>query len=637
MRAFCRCLLLVLVGSLSVYGLINPNFTPLHLVDQSGVIVLLKTEKPVKDGQVTAVITRILKGKAEKQTIVIDLKSTAFKEKSEKIKKLINQWKGTEFMFFEGSYYEEGDNFGGGEFGFEEDMEDDAGAEEEDPEDKKGYLHINGIWVLLFEGRNGVWTMDNIDTNMQATWAGSTDMLVRCVDYILKDPDATVPPKTYAKWGGKAKLGTLEGKAYETYPVDVFGDNRRILYVSGEKGDRLFQYSKKDDTLKDITERTKLGSMSKVSLWADITDDGRLDLLSWNGSGLSLYVQAADRTFSQGTIKAPDLSKSGCLGMAYIDRGPKKGLGVVVSTETWPLLWVPEKGEGTVPLGTGTFPAKKMGKTSTCLVADLDSDNLPDVLQLYAKGAIVCKGKDLGVFEPAAVIQMEAGAGASDAYLGDYDADGVLDVMTVAADFPRLWHNLGKMKFVNMLGFSGEIAYISKPGSMDGMTGDVNNDGRQDMLLVYSEMAPQIFFNRGFRSTGHSHMLDISERGLLPEADQGQYAGCLGDLNKDGAQDMVIVLKKNNDVWAFFRDTPFLALSVRVKISPQADYKGPLTVTGYTGTRCLGAWNVTAGREHAFFGQFEAGPCVITWQMPGGKKEKKEIILEDKPVVFEIK
>ena len=74
-----------------------------------------------------------------------------------------------------------------------------------------------------------------------------------------------------------------------------------------------------------------------------------------------------------------------------------------------------------------------------------------------------------------------------------------------------------------------------------------------------------------------------------------------------------------------------------MKLPAGAEYAGPLTVTGYSGDRCLGAWNVVSGGSQAFFGRFEAGPCLVTWKLPGGEVQKKEVILEDKPVVFEIK
>ena len=117
----------------------------------------------------------------------------------------------------------------------------------------------------------------------------------------------------------------------------------------------------------------------------------------------------------------------------------------------------------------------------------------------------------------------------------------------------RLWQNEGDGKFTETLNVSGEIAYISKPGGIDCLVGDINNDGRQDALIAYAAMSPQLFFNRGYRSFGHAHALDLAERQLLPAAEQGQQSACLGDFDGDGAQDMVMALT-NGEIWVFFRE-----------------------------------------------------------------------------------
>jgi hypothetical protein len=145
-------------------------------------------------------------------------------------------------------------------------------------------------------------------------------------------------------------------------------------------------------------------------------------------------------------------------------------------------------------------------------------------------------------------------------------------------------------------------------------------------------MAPQVFFNRGFRSTGHAHALDLAERELLPQADAGQQAGCLADLNGDGAQDMVIVLS-NGEGWIFYREVmDVLGLAARAVLPVGGDYAGPVTVVGWTYDRCLGARNVVPGTGEGFLGQIEAGPCKLTWRFPGGKPRQRETVVENEAV-----
>ena len=180
-------------------------------------------------------------------------------------------------------------------------------------------------------------------------------------------------------------------------------------------------------------------------------------------------------------------------------------------------------------------------------------------------------------------------------------------MLCVNSDGVTLWQNEGGGKFAETLRLSGEIEYRSKSGGIECQVGDINNDGRQDALIAYAAMTPQLFFNRGFRSFGHAHTLDLGEQHLLEVAEQGQQSACLGDFDGDGAQDMVLALN-NGEIWAFFRENDdHEARSVVAALPVTGQYKGPVAVTGWMGKRCLGAWNVLPGVSQAFFGRMDAG------------------------------
>jgi hypothetical protein len=53
-----------------------------------------------------------------------------------------------------------------------------------------------------------------------------------------------------------------------------------------------------------------------------------------------------------------------------------------------------------------------------------------------------------------------------------------------------------------------------------------------------------------------------------------------------------------------------------------------VTVTGWIGKRCLGAWNVLPGVSQAFLCRSDAGPVTLKWRLPGGKEQTKEVVLE---------
>jgi hypothetical protein len=321
--------------------------------------------------------------------------------------------------------------------------------------------------------------------------------------------------------------------------------------------------------------------------------------------------------------------------------GPAAGrAGLLVDTASLPaMLWLDGAGalkarHIVAPPG-GKALSAGLGDASACVVADLDGDALPDVLQPFATGALLYRGAGGGQFRPPGRLTgVGTGGGRAGAFPGDFDADGLLDVFVAGPRRCGLWHNAGKGRFTEALPLSGEVAYISKPGGIGGSTCDVNNDGRQDVLIVYADRGPQIFFNRGFRSFGHSHAMDLSEKKLLPAADAGLRAGLIADLNGDGGQDMAVALA-GGELWVFFRevgDVP--ALCVRASLAAGGPTAGPINVVGRLEGRCLGAWPVTAGGAGAMFGLLEPARCKLTWPGPDGKERQKLVEVEDAPVRF---
>jgi hypothetical protein len=196
---------------------------------------------------------------------------------------------------------------------------------------------------------------------------------------------------------------------------------------------------------------------------------------------------------------------------------------------------------------------------------------------------------------------------------------------------PSLYQNLGGGKFGNVLSHSGSFGYISKPGGICCQTIDVNNDGRQDMFVAYSAgLAPQVFFNRGFRCFGLARKMDSQLQRLLPQAAEGQQAGCMADFTGHNAFDMFLVLA-NGELWLLPRRVEDAALGVVAALSPRSPHAGPVHVTAFDqNKRPLGAWSVTAGAPGAMFGMSEPGPLTLKWRLPGGAMQEKEVVVEGK-------
>ncbi len=630
-RPFLLAAVLLLFPAVAARAKINPNYTPLHLVEQAHFILLLKLKPAGKDGKVTAEVVRCLKGekKAPKGPLTIDLSMTAKPPHAEMVKAIIASLGDGPAMLFVAI--------------------DERG-------EKVSMLHLGGKWVSLDPTEKpDAWEMNEIDKQWEAIWAGGTDMLLKISSLLLKSPDVGVPPViSGVTWDRPVKLSSFKGKVAGMQAVDLDGKGRLRLYAACAAGDRIYSYDRamtkhrpssstrppgaswpprfrpppgptSSSRFVDETARRKLTARSKVATWADFNADGRLDLASWDGKALSLYVQKADGTLGAAK-KLAAAPAGGCLGLAALDAGVPGRPGLLFTGKTGPVLLKPGKDESfaAVKLKLGEADLAALGAPGRCLVADLDGDGLADVLFPFAKSSLFFKGKGQGAFAGAAKCSVALGKPPFGAFLGDYDMDGRLDVFCAARDDCRLWHNRPGLRFESTLHVSGEIAYISKPGGVCGNTCDVNNDGRQDIYIVYSEIAktgPHIFFNRGFRSTGHAHTIDITEKQIIGGVEAaGQQCGVIADLTGDGVQDQAMVLR-NGDFYVFPHEVGNQdPLCLRVALPLGGKPAGPVKVTAWNDRRCLGAWNVAAGTSEAFFGQLETGDIRLRWRLPGAEK-----------------
>jgi len=588
----------------TAHAFINPSFTPVDLIRQSDVVLLLEFKSVDDDGMAVASVQKVLKGEFGESEITFDLLAGAFEAQGRAVMQLITDGNRQALLF--AGMFEQGDM---------QMADPDAGP--------SGYLHLAGQWIVLASW-DGIWEMEKTDARMLGTWAGGTDMLLRAVDYILSDPDADVPVRSGVTWAPEQLVGQVPGAIHDVQAVDVDGDGSTYLFVAAESGDRLFGFS--GGAFNEVTAKRKLTSRSVAAAWGDFDRDGRLDLASWDGKSLNLHSQQADGAFS---LRAYALGDS-CQALTTLTADAEGHLGLLVSTQGAPQIAVP-RSDGKLdvrPVSNGPFPADEVGEAGRCFAADFDGDGWTDILQLCARAGLFYKGTGPGRFASPAQTAAATGGGVYGACIGDYDADGLLDVFVAGDRRNRLWQNQGDGRFANLLGVSGEIAYISKPGGVDAATGDFSNDGRQDILLAYGvRMSPHLFFNRGFRSFGHARMVDLMEQKLLPEAAEGQQAACLADLNGDGALDMALALN-NGQLWVFPRavgEDGALAAAAAVSLSSPS----PVNVWAWKYERPLGAWCVRPGEPGAFVGLNEAGPVTIRWRLPGGRMQETELIVEE--------
>ncbi|MDD4891850.1 MAG: VCBS repeat-containing protein [Phycisphaerae bacterium] len=681
--------LAIVIGLSAVALADSPIFTPVHLAGQPDAIVRLKLSPATQPGHLQAEVVEMLKRgkitsradlniergldafKAGKSTtrpqLDIDLTAAPHKAKQAAVAKLCKDSETGLAILFLGEFHEDGAEEGGGR------------------QVPDGYMHHEGRWISLYRTKSGGLEMENIEDYMEGVWAGDTDQLLRMVKYVLTDRNPVIPRTPDVGWDRTAEVAKGKGltKAELLMPVDLDGAMAATLFVGLPDGDRLYRYDAKAEKMGDVTARYKLASMSKLAAWADIDGDRRLDLISWDGRKLTVFAQQADATFRAQPVKLADADTWRVLGLATLGVAGQAGAGILVSTAKGPILLTGGEGDKwtATPLarGTGILPVSEGGtnpdmgrmpiprsrpddelkEPAACVVADLDGDGLPDVLEPFANGSLLHRGRPPSLpaggreqgrgdmFAPPVRCVVAAGpergtvfpgqVGAYDAsrgkmLVGDFDSDGLLDIFAMGADRNRLWQNLGDGKFAEKIGRSGAIAYLSKPGGMHGTVCDVNNDNRADLLIVYPNSSPQVFFNIGFRSLDHAHHMDLHAMGLLPEAEEGCRAGCIGDFDGDGAEDMAVIAAKGS-LHVFYRKVyqDENALCLRVALSPKLAGPVNVTVANPFDTFPATAWQVTAGQPISA-GRRSIGHLTAKWRLPGGPAREKTVKLTNDAV-----
>jgi len=602
-------------------GLINPKFTPVHLVKQSDVILQLKIKPDPPEGKIVFTVENVLKGKEESKVVEVDLTASALPDHAKLAGDVAHRSQDKlSLMFVESWSDKPGEDSEGGEQA--------AGPGQM----RKAFLHIDGYWFVL-EDDKGVWRVVKESAELVATWNGGTDMLLRLTKCIMDDPDgAVVPVKTGTCWAHVLRAGEVAGKVAAAVPVDLKRTGVPLLFVASSESDRLFDCT--GEATDDVTAKFKLHSKSTAFAWSDFNSDGRLDLASWDGKSLTLYLQGADGTYAA-SAGAKELTE--CMALTPLDIGTPPKPGLLVTTSETPLLLVPGPDALGIRAAQGDAPGKTLGKAGPCLVADFDGDSLPDIVQPFTRGSLFYKGTGAGVFKEPVACQVALGEDPARASIGDWNNDGLLDIFCTAKDQSRLWENLGEGRFADRTKLTGEMSYMGARRSVGiGCVADINNDGWQDLVILHDEGYPQVFFNRGFRSFGLSISMDFERlTTLLPEASEGQLAGCVADFTGDGAQDLATVLKDGKCV-VVARMPTGADLCARVVVSPKARYSGPVRAWATADNRMLGAWNITAGSAPAFISRPDAGVLTIKWRFPGLAEQSTNVVVENKPVMVPV-
>jgi len=167
-------------------------------------------------------------------------------------------------------------------------------------------------------GDNKVWELERIDEKLLGTFSGSTDMLLRCMTYVLADPSAEVPVEEKVDWGEKTRIGKTARKINLVSAVDLTGTGSwprswlRTLATKSTVGTGRRWKTSQPNWLSSPSPPS-LPGVTSIGMGSSIWQAGT--------AGTACPLAQGDGTFAAANVQAGDALKHGCLSLSILDVG----------------------------------------------------------------------------------------------------------------------------------------------------------------------------------------------------------------------------------------------------------------------------------------------------------------------------
>lgn len=358
--------------------------------------------------------------------------------------------------------------------------------------------------------------------------------------------------------------------------ADYDNDGYQDLFVTGANGYQLF-HNNGDGTFSDVTAQAGLmrvhpelaNSFSAAAGWFDYDNDGFLDLivinyLKWSvetepaclSNGIRAYCSPDSYSglpnllfHNNGNGTFTDVSESSGIfkhvgkgmGVAFADYDNDGFADVFVSNDTFRNFLFHNNGNGTfteVGLLSGiAYPEN--GKSVAGMgvdFRDIDNDGLPDIFEtaMYGDNFLLFKNIGKGEFDyvtfPSHIGAITQKLTAWGTGIFDFDNDGWKDIFTANAAIldnseevshlpyalpNSLLRNNHDSTFTDVGGQAGASFGVPAP-HRGAAFGDLNNDGRIDIVTNCLNSRPEILMNR---SANSNHWLLINLVGTISNRD----------------------------------------------------------------------------------------------------------------------
>lgn len=489
-----------------------------------------------------------------------------------------------------------------------------------------GALHVAGAWFSLY-AKPGGFAIRQDALDLRSVWAGSTVMLRRGVLSVLADPlRAEFPVRVGVQWRGESAIGQIDGGVTGLQAVELVPGQPPFLLVQSAGGDRLYEY--RHGAFADVTGARGMGSRSLRAAWTDLDADGCLDLVSWDGTAVSAWLQGADGRVA---ARAPAWPLPTCTSIVAV-RG-----GVACGVDGGALVLMPRAdGPTATRLALAPDARAPLGAAGPLVAADLDADGRTDLAQAYEQGLVAWPGTAEGFADARVVLRAKLGRDITAADVGDLDSDGLVEIILAGryggsdAAGVNILANHGGFTFLPAWHEAGEV-YKVQTRARACQVCDINADGRPDLMLGYERASPIFLFSRGFRTFGTADELALGGA-LVGDGEDAKALACgdafnggaphgvVADFDGDGAQDAAFATAAG-DTWVVWRERGPACLALVLATPPAW---GPVRVMVTEGKTPRGALIARPGRP-AYLGVADKGLVHLQWYGADGAPRTKDV------------